>query len=114
MRWGDYPGLPEWVLNIKTSVSIKREDGGDFTHRREAEAAGVRPKPRSAGSQQMLEEARGSSSPGTSTEGRILLTPSLLPRNAEFRLLVFRMTANTFLLFKSLNVWQFTTAAIRN
>ena len=71
-------------------------------------------KPRDAGSHQKLEEARDSSSARASTEDMVLLTLSLLPRNTEFRHLVFSTMTNTFLLFKPLNLWQFTTAAIRN
>lgn len=31
LRWGDYPGLSEWAVNVITSVPFKREAEGDLS-----------------------------------------------------------------------------------
>lgn len=65
LRWGEYPGLPKWALNVITRVLV----GGTKTERRQSddrsrEWSDVVTK--NANSHQKLKEARNGFSPGAS------------------------------------------------
>ena len=77
MRWGNYPGLSEWALNVITSVLLRerqrRRGGGNVAT--EAEIGVCGHETRNAGGHQKLGEARDGVSPRVSRGSKALPTP---------------------------------------